>query len=411
MGETFDARLLLLTRGIRSFSDGFVSVLLASYLAGLGFSGVRIGAVATATLLGTAVATLLVGAFTDRLGRRRVLALAALLACATGVAMATASDFVPIMIIAIVGTLNPSAGDVSVFLPVEQAMLPQTVDAGARTRLFARYNLAGSLTAAAGALFAGVPSLADRWWDIDQLDAERWMFVLYGVLALANVGLYRRLSAGIEPQERSRNAPLHRSRGTVFRLSALFSLDAFAGGFIVQSILALWLFERYGLSTGQAGTIFFAAGICTSFSFLFAARIADRFGLINTMVFTHLPSNILLILVAVMPNVWLAVIMLLARQSLSQMDVPTRQSYTMAVVDPDERAAAASVTGVARSLSSSGSPVLAGAMLGASTFGWPLVVAGTLKSAYDLLLLGQFRTVKPAEEVVAVDRGDAERRR
>ncbi len=261
MGETPDARLLLLTRGIRSFSDGFVSVLLASYLAGLGFSGVRIGAVATATLLGTAVATLLVGAFTDRLGRRRVLASAALLGCATGVAMATASDFVPIMIIAIVGTLNPSAGDVSVFLPVEQAMLPQTVDAGARTRLFARYNLAGSLTAAAGALFAGVPSLAERWWDIDQLDAERWMFVLYGALALANVGLYRRLSAGIEPEERSQNALLHRSRGTVFRLSALFSLDAFAGGFIVQSILALWLFERYGLSTGQAGAIFFAAGV------------------------------------------------------------------------------------------------------------------------------------------------------
>ena len=188
------------------------------------------------------------------------------------------------------------------------------------------------------------------------------MFVLYGVLALVNLVLYQRLSRRVEPLEPVRNAPLHRSRGTVFKLSALFSIDAFAGGFVVQSILALWLFERYGLSTGQAGVIFFAAGICTSFSFLFAARIADRFGLINTMVFTHLPSNILLILVAIMPNVWFAVLMLLARQTLSQMDVPTRQSYTMAVVDPDERAAAASVTGVSRSLASSGSPIMAGSV-------------------------------------------------
>jgi predicted MFS family arabinose efflux permease len=190
----------------------------------------------------------------------------------------------------------------------------------------------------------------------------------------------------------------------VFTLSGLFALDAFAGGFIVQSMLALWLFERYGLSIGQAGVIFFVAGIFTAFSFLVAARVAERFGLINTMVFTHLPSNILLIVVALMPNVWLAVAMLLARQSLSQMDVPTRQSYVMAVVDADERAAAASVTGVSRSLASSGSPVMAGAMLGATSFGWPLIVAGALKSVYDLLLLRQFQSVKPAEEIVPVAR-------
>ena len=377
MGASRDASLLLITRTIRSFSDGFISILLASYLAGLGFSGTRIGAIATATLLGTALATLLVGAYTDRLGRRRVLSLAALLAFATGIAFAAGDSFWPLLFVAIVGTLNPSAGDVSVFLPVEQAILPQTVDDSAADALFARYNLAGALAAAAGALFAAVPSLAHRLWGWDQLDVERAMFVLYGVLALVNLVLYPRLSRRVEPLEPVHNAPLHRSRGTVFKLSALFSLDAFAGGFVVQSILALWLFERYGLSTGQAGVIFFVAGICTSFSFLFAARIAERFGLINTMVFTHLPSNILLILVALMPNVWLAVLMLLARQTLSQMDVPTRQSYTMAVVDPDERAAAASVTGVSRSLASSGSPIIAGAMLGATTFGWPLVIAGS----------------------------------
>ncbi len=231
----------------------------------------------------------------------------------------------------------------------------------------------------------------------------RAMFVLYGALALVNLAAYRELTPAVEPQTTTRNAPLHKSRGTVLRLSGLFAIDAFAGGFVVQSILALWLFKRYGLSVDQAALVFFSAGIVTAFSFLVAARVAERFGLINTMVFTHLPSNILLILVAVMPNVWLAVAMLLARQSLSQMDVPTRQSYTMAVVDEDERAAAASVTGVARSVSSAGSPVLAGALLGATTFGWPLVIAGSLKCTYDLLLLLQFRSVKPVEEVVKVD--------
>ena len=406
MKLTRDATLLLLTRSVRSFSDGFVSVLLAGYLTQLGFSSARVGAVATATLLGTALATLLAGALADRAGRRRTLTLGALLACATGAAFAASSDFVPIMVIAVAGTLNPSAGDVSVFLPVEQAILPQTVDGSRRTRLFARYNLAGALAAAAGALFAGAPTLVARHSGWDGLDAMRAMFVLYALLALVNVVAYRALSRAAEPAgEQRRAAPLQRSRGTVLRLSGLFAIDAFAGGFIVQSMLALWLFRRYGLSLDQAALIFFAAGICTAFSFLVAARIADRIGLIKTMVFTHLPSNVLLVLVALMPNAGLAIAMLLARQSLSQMDVPTRQSYTMAVVDPEERAAAASVTGVARSVSSAGSPFLAGALLGATTFGWPLIIAGSLKAAYDLLLLRQFGAVKPAEELVPGEGG------
>jgi MFS family permease len=406
MGSSRDAKVLLFTRTARSLSDGFVSVLLASYLAQLGFSGVRVGAVATATLLGTAVATLIVGAVTNRLGRRRVLLVATLLAAATGVAFAASSEFVPVLLIAIVGTLNPTAGDVSVFLPVEQAILPQTVEASERTRLFARYNLAGALASATGALLAAAPAVLHRWFGWEQLSVMRGMFVLYSSLALVNLAAYRTLSPAVETRATAGNAPLHRSRGVVIRLSGLFAIDAFAGGFIAQSILALWLFRRYGLSVDQAAVIFFVAGILTAFSFLVAARVAARFGLINTMVFTHLPSNILLILVALMPNVWLAVAMLLARQSLSQMDVPTRQSYVMAVVDENERAAAASVTAVARSLSTSGSPVLAGALLSVATFGWPLVIAGALKSTYDLLLLVQFRSIKPAEEIIAVD--DAE---
>jgi MFS family permease len=399
-----DARLIVATRTVRSFSDGFVSVLLASYLSRLGFSGVRIGLITTATLLGTAAATIVAGAVADRVGRRRLLLVASLVAVGTGLGFATSSAFVPILFIALIGTLNPSFSDVSVFLPVEQAMLPETVEPQRRTQLFARYNLFAVLAASSGALFAGLPSLLVRVFDVDLTDAMRGMFALYGVLALVNLAAYRRLSPDVEAVRSEDHPPLHRSRRIVFTLSSLFALDAFAGGFIVQSMLALWLFERYGLSIGQAGVIFFVAGIFTAFSFLVAARVADRFGLINTMVFTHLPSNILLIFVALMPNVGLAVIMLLARQSLSQMDVPTRQSYVMAVVDPDERAAAASVTGVSRSLASSGGPVIAGAMLGATSFGWPLIVAGTLKSAYDLLLLRQFHAVKPAEEIIPVAR-------
>jgi MFS family permease len=405
MQLTRDASLVIGTRTVRSFSDGFISVLLASYLSRLGFSGVRIGAITTATLLGTAAATIAAGAVADRFGRRRLLILAAVVAAGTGFAFASSSAFIPILFIALIGTLNPSFSDVSMFLPIEQAILPETVDARDRTALFARYNLLAVLAAASGALFAGVPSLLERWFGWDLTDAMRAMFVLYGLLALVNLAAYRALSPRIEANRVETHAPLHRSRNIVFGLSSLFAIDAFAGGFIVQSMLALWMFERYGLSVDQAGLIFFVAGIFTAFSFLVAARVAERFGLINTMVFTHLPSNVLLILVALMPNLWLAVVMLLARQSLSQMDVPTRQSYVMAVVDPDERAAAASVTGVSRSLASSGSPVMAGALLGATSFGWPLIIAGTLKSAYDLLLLRQFRSVKPAEEIVAVPKG------
>ncbi|MEX2226657.1 MAG: MFS transporter [Dehalococcoidia bacterium] len=404
MQLTRDAYLILATRTVRSFSDGFVSVLLASYLARLGFSGVRIGAITTVTLLGTAAATIVAGAIADRFGRRRLLLMASVVAAGTGLAFASTTAFVPILFIALIGTLNPSFSDVSVFLPIEQAILPETVERQRRTALFARYNLFAVLAASSGALFAGLPSLLVRVFDWDLTDAMRGMFVFYGVLALVNFAAYRALSPSIETVPGEPRAPLHRSRNIVFGLSALFALDAFAGGFIVQSMLALWLFERYGLSIGQTGVIFFVAGIFTAFSFLVAARVAERFGLINTMVFTHLPSNILLIAVALMPNVWLAVVMLLARQSLSQMDVPTRQSYVMAVVDPDERAAAASVTGVSRSLASSGSPVIAGAMLGATSFGWPLIVAGTLKSVYDLLLLRQFRAVKPDEEVISIVR-------
>jgi MFS family permease len=395
---TADAALIVAARAVRAFGDGFVSVLLPLYLTGLGYSGLAVGAITTATLLGSAALTLAVGLAAYRLPRRRVLAVAALLMLATGLGFAATQSFWPLLLIAFAGTLNPSAGDVSVFLPLEQTLLPQTVSDRERTSLFARYSLVASLAGAGGALAAGLPELAERRSALGLQTALELMFVLYALLALVALLLYRRLSAKIEPDAALPPAPLGESKPVVYRLAALFSLDAFGGGFVVQSLLALWLFERYDLSVTTAGTIFFWAGILTALSYLVAARLAGRIGLVNTMVFTHLPSNLFLILVPLMPTLPLAVACLLARSALSQMDVPTRSSYVMAVVTPPERPAAASVTSVPRSLAAASSPLLAGWLLGLTTFGWPLIIAGTLKAIYDLLLLGMFKTVRPPEE-------------
>jgi predicted MFS family arabinose efflux permease len=284
-----------------------------------------------------------------------------------------------------------------VFLPLEQAVLPQTVSARERTALFARYSLVGSLLGALGALAAGLPDLIAEQTALPASLAVQGMFVLYGLLGLGSLGLYSRLSPSLEEAHTAR-APLRQSRRTVYTLAGLFCLDSFGGGFVVQSLLALWLFERFGLSITATGTIFFWAGLLSAGSFLVAVPLARRFGLVNTMVFTHLPSNVFLVLVPLMPSLPLAVALLLARFALSQMDVPTRSSYVMAVVPPAERAAAASVTAVPRSLASAASPLLSGYLLGLSPFGWPLVIGGALKAIYDLLLLGLFAHVQPPEE-------------
>jgi MFS family permease len=398
-GASPDAGLLIAARAVRAFGDGFISVLLPLYLTRLGFSNFRIGAVTTSTLVGSAALTLLVGLVSYRLKRRNLLLSAALLMVATGLAFAFVHAFWPLLLVAFVGTLNPSSGDVSVFLPLEQTLLPQTVSDRARTALFARYSLAASLVAACGALFAGVPQLISAQTSFSFTQAVEGMFLLYAVLALIAFFLYRRLSPAVEPNDGALNTPLRESKGIVYTLAALFSLDSFGGGFVVQSLLALWLFERFDLSLATAGTIFFWTGVCSAFSYLVAVRLAERIGLIKTMVFSHLPSNLFLVLVAFMPNLPLAVVFLLLRSMLSQMDVPTRNSYVMAVVTPAERPAAASVTSVPRSLASATSPLLSGYLLGLSTFGWPLVIGGVLKGTYDLLLLGIFAKVRPPEEV------------
>jgi MFS family permease len=396
---TRDARLLLTTRALRGLADGAVSVLLPGYLTAIGFSPLRVGAIVFGTLLGSAALTLWVGLATDRLGRRRVLLAACALMLLTGIGFAATASFWPLFVVAVVGTLNPSAGDVSLFLPVEQAALAESAEPRDLTAMFALYNVAGALAGAFGALASGVPAIlaARHGWAL--APALRSGFVAYSMLAVIAFTVYWRLSAAVEAERQPvKSAPLAKSRAVVYRLSALFSLDSLGGGFVIQSLLALWLFRRFNLSVQVAGTFFFAAGLLGSFSNFISAALAARFGRINTMVFTHLPSNVMLILAALMPTPGLAMGALLLRFSISQMDVPARQSYVMAVVPPEERAAAATVTNVPRSLASALAPLPAGAMLNHSSFGWPLICAGALKIIYDVLLLIQFRAVKPSDE-------------
>jgi MFS family permease len=391
------ARILVAARGLRAFGDGFVALLLPVYLTKLGFSPFQVGALTTATLLGSAVLTLGVGLVAHRIAPRRLLFAACGLMLATGLAFAGVRDFWPLMVVGFVGTLNPSGGDVSPFLPLEQALLAHAGPDGQRTRLFARYSLTGSLLGAAGALGLGAAAKLGGLIGADQLAVARVLFVLYGLIGVAVFLLYRALPA-IPVGEEPVREPLGPSRKRVLMLAGLFSLDSFGGGFLVQSLLALWLFRTWGLSLGAASAFFFWAGVLTAFSQLASSRLAARIGLINTMVFTHIPAQLCLIAVAFAPSLPVAITLLLVRSSLSAMDVPARTSYVMAIVTPPERAAAASVTNVPRSLASALSPSLAGALLTLSPFAWPLVIGGGLKIAYDILLLVMFRTVKPPEE-------------
>ncbi len=390
---------LLVAKGVRGFGDGFVSLLLPIYLLHLGLQPLQIGLIATATLLGSGILTLGVGVHAHRVGRRTVLLAASGLMVLTGLGVAAVESFWPLMLIAFIGTLNPSGGDVSVFMPMEHATLAQDTDPSMRTAVFARYSLVGTLCAALGSLAAGVPTMLGHVFGLDAGIMLRSAFVLYAVLGLVVAALYRSLPRPADAAA-ARGTPsvLGPSRRRVYLLATLFSLDAFGGGFVVQSLVALWLYQRFGMSVEVAGTLFFWTGILTAFSYLAAAKLARHIGLVQTMVYTHLPSSLCLIAIPFCQDLWAVVVLLLVRSALSQMDVPTRSSYVMAIVTPEERAAAASVTSVPRSFAAALSPALAGYLLGASTFGWPLIVGGGLKIIYDLLLLGMFRQVKPPEE-------------
>jgi MFS family permease len=402
-GNARHVNRLLLARGLRAFADGYVSLLLPIYLLDLGFTPLQVGIVVTTTLLGSGAITLVVGLYAHRCHYRTLLLAATALMAATGLGFATVSAFWPLLVIALAGTLNPSSGDVTLFLPLEHAILSRVVPDAERTATFARYSLVGSLVAAVGSLAAGAPDLVASRFALDPQIAMRAMFVLYAAIAAAAALVYRGLPVSLSADAHETPSPLRESKRRVYTLAALFSLDAFGGGFVVNTMLALWLYQKFALSPADAGTLFFWTGLLTAASYLIAVRIANRIGLVNTMVFTHLPSSVCLILIPFMNDLVPVIVLLFIRSALSQMDVPTRSSYVMAIVPPAERPAAASVTSVPRSLASSVSPFLAGWLLGASAFGWPLVLAGSAKIVYDLLLLATFRNVRPPEETERAD--------
>ncbi len=389
---------LLVAKGLRAFGDGFVSLLLPLYLLELGFSALEVGVIATTTLFGSGLLTLIVGLHAYRFHYRTLLLAATVLMAATGLGFASLTGFWPLLLVALIGTLNPSSGDVSVFLPLEHAVLSRVVEAKNRTRVFARYSVVGSLVAAFGSLAVGFPQALAGKAGLSSIAAMQCMFVLYAVLAGASALVYRGLPKALSGDEHKAPAPLGKSKKIVYTLAALFSLDAFGGGFVVQSMVALWLYQRFDMSLAAAGVVFFWTGLLSALSYLAAVRIADRFGLVNTMVFTHIPANLCLVAIPFVPSLEWAVALLFIRSALSQMDVPTRSSYVMAIVSPEERPAAASITSVPRSLASAASPFLAGYLLGLSPFGWPLIAAGGLKIVYDLLLLAMFSKIRPPEE-------------
>ena len=397
-----DATRLLRTRGLRALVDGLVAVVLPAYLLARGFNATEVGAIVTATLLGSAAVSLTIGLRGGRFDRIHLLQVMAGLMILTGLAFGMVATFGVLLVVAAVGTLNPSSGDVSAFLPIEQALLPDTVPTARRTHAFARYSLVAALAGAFGALAAGIPGWVAKHTVLSELEALQGVFFFYALVGVALLVSYRRLAPRppVVVPGLGRSG-LGRSRAIVIRLSALFSLDAFGGGFAVQSILVLWLSLRFGLSTAQSGAVFFWSGLLTASSALLAPRIAGRIGLIRTMVFTHIPASLLLISAALMPTAGLAVTCLLARALLSQMDVPARTSYVMAVVDPEERTAAATITNVPRSLASALPPLAAGWLLQQTDFGWPLIIAGLLKITYDLALLALFHDVRPPEELLA----------
>lgn len=395
-GVAPEARLLLIGRALRAFTDGYVAILLPVYLLALGLGKWEVGLVSTATLLGSALMTLAVGQWGHRFPQRRLLLAAAWLMAVTGLLLAGlggVGNIWPLLIVAFVGTMNPSSSDVSVFLPLEHARLAETAQGETRTFVFARYTFIGALCAAVGALATAIPQwLTDA--GMTQHDAIRLMFVAYGLTGVAIFFLYRTLPNHQVHAQALPPTPLGPSRKIVVLLAALFSVDAFAGGLVVNTLLALWLFERFDLSLAAAGNFFFWAGLLSAGSQLAAPWVARRIGLINTMVFTHIPSSICLILAAFAENMPLALTLLFVRSALSQMDVPTRSAFVMAVVTPAERAAAASFTAVPRSLAAAASPAIGGALFAAGWLAVPLVACGMLKIAYDIAIWRAFRNAQ-----------------
>jgi MFS family permease len=395
-----DGKKLLVTRLLRTFGYGYLAVVLALYLEQLRLDPQQVGVVLTSAIAGSAAMTLGWSLVADRYGRRKTVATMALLMMAGGLLFALTDNFWLLLLGAFTGTISATSSEVGPFITVEQAVLPQTAPDQRRTWLFTIYDMLGNFAGAAGALVAGTVGFFAAL-GLSGADAYRPLFVLYAAIGLANLLVFLNLSDRVElarVEGKRKLTGLHRSGGTVARLSLLFGLDAFAGGFVVHSLVAYWFHLRWGLAPAALGVVFFWVGVLSGLSLLAAGWLAQRFGLLNTMVFTHLPSNVMLVLVPLAPTPWLAVLLFLARMSISQMDVPTRKSYTMAVVEPDERTATAGITNVARSIASAVSPTFSGLAFSAAALGLPFYLAGSLKIVYDLLIYATFRHVRPPEE-------------
>jgi MFS family permease len=401
-----DGALLFLTRFTRLFSYGALSVVLVFYLTGIGLSESQTGLLLTLTLFGDTVVSLVLTTQADRIGRRRVLIIGAILMAGAGLAFALTKDFLFLVVAGTIGVISPSGNEAGPFISIEQAALSQVVPARELTAVFAWYTLTGAIATAAGSLFAGLLTQSLQRAAMTPVGSERTIILVYAVLGLLLALLFSRLSSAAEAHRDAGGITTTKSllgvgssRGVVFRLSGLFALDAFGGGFVIQSFAAYWFYLRFGVSPATLGGIFFGANVLAGVSALAASRLASRFGLIRTMVYTHLPSNILLILIPLMPYLPLAVVVLFLRFSISQMDVPTRQSYTMAIVRPEERSSAAGITGVARTTGAALAPVFAGLLFASpSLINLPFFIAGTVKIIYDLLLYRAFVRLPPPRE-------------
>ncbi|HEY7079728.1 MAG TPA: MFS transporter [Nitrososphaeraceae archaeon] len=406
-----DGKLILAARTLRTFAYGFLSVILAIYLKLVGFEDFYIGLILTATLVNSVIFTLIASFYADRVGRRKVLILYAALMSLSGAIFFVTTNYLALIISALIGTINVTGTETGAFLSIEQAALPQTVnEIKKRNTSYAFYNMVGTFAMSAGVLLSGLPQLIAQQFGLNQTESIRPLFLLYSIIGLAVLGIYYLISNKVEVQVNNndnnkdsktvKQVLSPKSKQVVGKLSSLFALDSFAGGFVLQSIVSLWFFTKFGVDLTTLSYIFSIAGVLTAFSYLAAAKIADKVGLINTMVFTHIPSNILLILIAFAPTFPLAVVLYLARMALSQMDVPTRQSYLVAVVKESERTAAAGITNVSRNITQAISPSLAGYILQSlSLLSAPFVLGGLLKIVYDVALYFNFKSIKPSDEI------------
>ncbi|MGI0087376.1 MAG: MFS transporter [Nitrosotalea sp.] len=399
-----DGKLILGARVVRAFSYGFLSVILAIYLNLLGFNEILIGVVLTATLVNSIIFNLISSVYADKIGRRKFLILYAVLMVISAAVFFLTNNYLALIIAALVGTINVTGSEVGAFLSLEQAILPQTVnDEKKRTSIFSIYNMVGTFAMSGGVLLSGLPHIFSQQFGLDQIDAIKILFLAYAACALCVLAIYLVLSPKIETRSKNKDVNSFRnitpqSRSVIKKMSSLFAVDSFAGGFVIQSIVSFWFYTKFGADLSTLSYVFTIAGILTAVSYLLASKIASKIGLVNTMIYTHIPSNILLILVAFAPSFPLAVGLYFARMSISQMDVPTRQSYLMAVVNENERVVAAGITNTSRNIAQSVGPSLAGAIMG-SFLAAPFIIGGVLKLAYDIGLFLNFRKIKPPEEL------------